>query len=83
LLQYRFCGCGNWKASARGNSIKGQQAGKNSILFARDNALVTWELPPLLLRGKAACCFASMSAVGCMTYKCGASARSILGPCIV
>ena len=50
-MQYRFYGCGNWKASARGNSIKGQQAGSNSILFAKDNAVISWELPPLLLRG--------------------------------
>ena len=27
--QFVFYGNGNWKASARGNSIRGQQAGKN------------------------------------------------------
>ncbi len=50
-VQFIFSGSGNWKASARGNSIKGQQAGVNRVHFSRDGAVITWELPSLLLRG--------------------------------
>ncbi|CAL5223830.1 g6406 [Coccomyxa viridis] len=46
-----FFGNGNWKASARGNSIWGQQSGRNSVLFTRDGSTVSWELPKLLLKG--------------------------------
>ncbi|EIE27493.1 hypothetical protein COCSUDRAFT_21423 [Coccomyxa subellipsoidea C-169] len=49
--KFIFSGSGNWKASARGNSIKGQQAGVNRVHFSRDGAVITWELPSLLLRG--------------------------------
>ena len=50
-LQYKFYGNANWSASARGNSIKGQQGGLNSVWFASDGAVVSWTLPPLHLRG--------------------------------
>ncbi|KAK9917018.1 hypothetical protein WJX75_000017 [Coccomyxa subellipsoidea] len=49
--KFLFSGSGNWKASARGNSIKGQQAGINRVSFSNDRSVITWELPPLLLRG--------------------------------
>ena len=51
-LQYKFYGNANWSASARGNSIKGQQGGLNSVWFASDGAVVSWTLPPLHLRGR-------------------------------
>jgi hypothetical protein len=49
--QFHFSGSGHWRASARGNAIRGQQCGRNSVRFSRDGAAVSWELPPLLLRG--------------------------------
>ncbi|BDA48651.1 Oxysterol-binding protein-related protein 3 [Coccomyxa sp. Obi] len=49
--KFQFSGYGNWKASARGNSIKGQQSGLNKVSFSRDGAVIEWELPSLLLRG--------------------------------
>lgn len=49
--QYHFSGTGTWRASARGNAIRGQQCGRNAVRFAHDGAVVSWELPPLLLRG--------------------------------
>ena len=51
-MQLRFSGSAKWEAAARGNSIRGQQAGTNTAWFASDGATVTWQLPQLLLKGE-------------------------------
>lgn len=49
--KWQFYGNASWQASARGNAIRGQQAGRNAVWFARDGATVAWELPQLHLKG--------------------------------
>ncbi|KFM24462.1 Oxysterol-binding protein 9 [Auxenochlorella protothecoides] len=49
--RYHFFGNGTWAASARGNSVKGQQTGANTVRFSHDDAEVSWEMPYLTIRG--------------------------------
>lgn len=49
--KYHFFGNGTWAASARGNSVKGQQTGANTVRFSHDDAEVSWEMPYLTIRG--------------------------------
>jgi hypothetical protein len=45
-----FSGCAAWSASLRGNSVKGQQTGRNVVKFA-DGTEIAWDLPYLWLTG--------------------------------
>lgn len=49
--RFSFTGLANWAASTRGNSVKGWQTGVNQVVFHSDGARISWELPPLLLKG--------------------------------
>lgn len=46
-----FTGSGAWSATTSANSIRGRQSGTNSIRFTADEAVLTWELPGMLLQG--------------------------------
>eukprot|EP00762_Andalucia_godoyi_P003665 ANDGO_00721.mRNA.1 Oxysterol-binding protein 9 len=45
-----FSGCAGWSAAVRGNSVKGQQTGVQTVKFA-DGTEISWELPYLWLTG--------------------------------
>lgn len=48
--KFKLQGYAEWAASVRGNSLKGQQLGPNTIKF-EDGTIIEWKLPPLWLSG--------------------------------
>jgi len=48
---YVFTGEANWTATVSGNSLKGRQSGVSCVVFGRDDASVTWELPYVGMKG--------------------------------
>eukprot|EP00899_Mesostigma_viride_P002325 jgi/Mesvir1/12093/Mv00367-RA.1 len=46
-----FTGTGSWSAQVYGNAIKGHQDGQSCVAFPSDGAVVSWELPDVMLKG--------------------------------